>query len=253
MTTTATLARNASAEWSRLWTVRSTWWFALATTAGVLGITALAASQSAATAPAGGSPWQLAGMISLPGLFGVLVLVTVAATADHATANIVPSLQWTPQRPVLFAVRTVVLTGTAVALGCLLLAGSSTTIWAFAPQLAYFSPSGVEKLASTALVYALTALLAVGIGLALRSTAGALVCVFALVLVLPLFLQILPFGWVTRLIEVLPGSAALLFLLGEGPGDTQLSAAGAALTLCAWAALAIAAGGWRLLRSDADR
>jgi hypothetical protein len=253
MTMAMTLARNTSAEWSRLWSVRATWSFALATTAGVLGITMLAASQSAATAPAGGSPWQLAGMIGLPGLFGVLVLVTVAATADHATGNIVPTLQWTPQRPILLTVRTVLLTITATALGCLLLVASSTTIWLCAPQLAYFSPSAAEKLGATALVYALTALLAVGLSLALRNTSGALVCVFALVLVLPLFLQILPFAWVTRVIELLPGSAALYFLLGEGPGDTEMTAASAALTLLLWAGAALMAGGWRLLRSDADR
>jgi len=251
--TAAMVARNTSAEWMRMWSVRSTWSFALATAAGVLAITTLAASQSASTAPAGGSPWQLAGMIGLPALFGVLVLVTVAATADHATGNIVPTLQWTPRRPVLLTVRTVLLTATATAFGCLLLVASSTTIWLFAPQLTYLSPSAAEKLGTTALVFALTALLAVGLSLALRNTAGALVCVFALVLVLPLFLQILPFAWVTRLIEALPGSAALYFLLGEGPGETQLSDAGAVLTLLLWATAAMIAGAWRLLRSDADR
>jgi ABC-2 type transport system permease protein len=192
-------------------------------------------------------------MIALPGLFGVLVLVTVAATADHATGNIVPTLQWTPQRPILLTVRTVLLTITATTLGCVLLVASSTTIWLFAPQLTYISLSAAEKIGTTALVYALTALLAVGLGLALRNTAAALVCVFALVLVLPLFLQILPFEWVTRVIEVLPGSAALYFLLGEGPGATEMTAASAALTLLLWAVAALIAGGWRLLRSDADR
>ncbi|WP_109212135.1 MULTISPECIES: hypothetical protein [Microbacterium] len=253
MTATATLTRNSRAEWSRLWSVRSSRLFAAATAAGVLGISALAASQSAASAPAGGSPWQLAGMIGLPGLFGVLVLVTVAATADHATGNIIPTLQWTPRRTVLFAVRTAVLTTTATLLGIGLLVASSTTIWLFAPQLTYFSRSAAEKVGSVALVFAATALLAIGLGLAVRNTAAALVCVFALVLILPLFLQILPFEWVTRLIEVLPGSAALFFFLGEGPGEATMTAAGSTMILLSWAIAALIAGGWRLLRSDADR
>lgn len=247
------LARNAGAEWGRLWSVRSTWVFVVATVAGVLGITTLAASQSAATAPAGGSPWQLAGMIGLPGLFGVLVLVTVAVTADHATGSIIPTLQWTPQRPVLLTARTAVLTLTATTIGVVLLVASSTTIWLFAPQLTYFSTSAGEKLGAVALVFGSTALLAIGLGLAIRNTAGALVCVFALVLVLPLFLQVLPFEWVTRLIEVLPGSAALYFFLGEGPGDTDMTASSSALTLVVWAVAALAVGSWRLLRGDADR
>jgi ABC-2 type transport system permease protein len=245
--------RTASAEWRRLWSVRSTWTLAVVTTIGLLAITVLAASQSAATAPTGGSPWQLAGMLSLPALFGILVLVSVATTADHATGNIVPTLQWTPRRGVLLAARVAVITVTATSLGVGLLIAASTTIWFFAPQLAYVSSSAAEKIGGVTLVYVTTALLAVGLGLALRSTAGALASVFALVLVLPLFLQLLPFTWVTRLIEALPGSGALFFLLGEGPGDTVMTAGGAALVLTAWAAAALALGSWRLLRSDADR
>lgn len=245
--------RSAGAEWQRLWSVRSTWLFAGATVLGVLAIAALAASQSGATAPAGGSPWQLAGMLALPGLFGVLVLAAVAATADHATGNIVPTLQWTPRRDILLLTRVAVITLTATGLGVVLLIAASTTIWLFAPQLTYVSSNAGEKIGSVALVYATTSLLAVGLGLALRSTAGALACVFALVLVLPLFLQLLPFAWVMRLIEVLPGSGALFFLLGEGPGETVMTASGSAVVLCAWAVGALALGALRLLRSDADR
>lgn len=253
MSTAATLVHNTQAEWGRLWSVRSTWAFALATAAGVLGISTLAASQSAATAPVGGSPWQLAGMILLPGLFGTLVLITVAATADHATGSIIPTLQWTPRRSVLLAVRTTLLTATGTGLGVVLLIASSTAIWLFAPQLTYFSASATEKLGAVALVFATTSLLAIGLSLAIRNTAGALVCVFALVLVLPLFLQVLPFEWVTRLIEFLPGSAALYFLLGEGPGDTKMTAVSSTLTLCVWTLGALLVGSWRLLSTDADR
>lgn len=253
MTLTTTLARNTWAEWGRVWSVRSSWVLALGTAAGVLSITTLAASQSAATAPAGGSPWQLAGMIGVPALLGVLTLVTVAATADHATSNIIPTLQWTPQRPVLLAARAGVLTATAAMLGTTLLVASSTAIWLFAPQLSYFSTSAAEKIGWAALVYATTALLAIGLGLAIRNTAGALVSVFALVLILPLFLQILPFEWVTRLIELLPGSAVLYFFLNEGPGDTDMTAAASTTVLLTWAIAAFVAGGWRLLQSDADR
>lgn len=254
MTTyTAVTARTARAEWSRLWSVRASWVLTGATILGVLGITALAASQSAATAPTGGSPWQLAGMILLPGLFGILVFVSVAATADHATGNIMPTLQWTPKRSVLLVARTLVLSLSATAAGVGLLAASSLTIYSFAPQLDLAAEGTAAKIGAVALVFASTSLLAVGLGLALRNTAAALVAVFALVLVLPLMLQLLPFPWVNDVIEWLPGSAALYFLLGEGPGDTSIDGASAAAVLVTWALAGMLMGATRILRSDADK
>lgn len=92
MITTVTLARNVSAEWNRLWTVRSTWVFTLVTSVGMLGIAALAGVSSGANAEPGGSPWRLAGIFGEFGMFGILVLATLAATADHATRGSVGSI-----------------------------------------------------------------------------------------------------------------------------------------------------------------
>jgi len=90
------------------------------------------------------------------------------------------------------------------------------------------------------------------LGLALRSTAGALVTVIALVLVLPLLVAQLPYEWTTTLAAHLPGSGALFLIFGEGPRD-DMTTTSARLTLAAWATGALLAGGWRLLRSDANR
>lgn len=104
MTTSATLAWNAAAEWCRLWTVRSTWLFTLATVVGVLGLATVAGASLGGTADPGGSPWKVAAILGLLGMFGILILATVTATADHATRSIVPTLQWTPRRTILLAV-----------------------------------------------------------------------------------------------------------------------------------------------------
>jgi hypothetical protein len=107
-------------------------------------------------------------------------------------------------------------------------------------------------LGGVAFVFATGALLALGLGLVLRSTAGGLVTVLALVLILPMLLAQLPYDWSLDLAALMPGSGALHLIFGEGPSD-DMTVTSSRATLAAWALAALAAGGWRLVRSDANR
>jgi ABC-2 type transport system permease protein len=89
--------------------------------------------------------------------------------------------------------------------------------------------------------------LAVGTGLLLRSTAGALATVFLLQLVLPFLLPGFGVEWMADLGALLPGSGAVWTLLGE----PDMTAAQAAALLVGWSGVALVAGGWSLLRRDA--
>ena len=115
-----------------------------------------------------------------------------------------------------------------------------------------FVPGGAEILGGLALVYACGALLAVGLALVLRSTAGGLVTVIALVLVLPPLMAQLPYEWAVTLSSLMPGSSALFLIFGEGPSD-DMTTTSTRLTLAAWGVTALLAGGWRLMRTDANR
>jgi ABC-2 type transport system permease protein len=249
----ATFARSVVAEWHRLWTVRSSWLLAsvLAVVAG--GLATIVSVELADSAEPGGSPWVIAQMLGLLALFGLIVLSALGTTADHVTRNIVPTLQWTPRRRVLLAARTGVVAGTSTVLGLAVLVAASAIVWALVPDLRFFSSEGAQALRAGAVVFATGALLTVGLGLLTRSTAATLSATFALMLVLPLVLQLAPFDWVTRVIELLPGAGALYLLVGEGPGDTEPTTLSASLTLCGWALGALAAGAWRLVRTDADQ
>lgn len=247
--------RTGRAEWARMWTVRSTWLFALATAAATLGIGTLLgydvhgdppSQQPDATAWLGG---QVAGMF---GMFGLLGMAVVAATNDHGTGGIVPTLQWTPRRDVLLAARTGVIVVTSTLYGVALVAATGLVVWLFAPELGLPAGEGLRALGDTALVYGTGTGLAVGLGLALRNVAGGLASVLALMLVLPLLLAMLPFGWSDDLSALLPGAGAIQLMNGESIAD-GMAAAESRLVLTAWALAALTAGGWRLLRSDADR
>jgi hypothetical protein len=255
MSTPTVLARTGSAEWSRLWSVRSTWFFAAATAIVVLGFGTIL-GYDVSDDPTGPGPdataWDGGRFTAMFALFGVLAMSVVSSTADHGTGGIVPTLQWTPRRGVLLAARAGVIVATMTLLGGLLVAGASVIVWAFQPALGLPFGAGVETLAELGFVYAAGALLGVGLGLVTRSTAAALVSVIALMLVLPLLLAQLPYDWAVALSARMPGSGALFLIFGEGPRD-DMTTTSARLTLGLWAVAFTVAGGWRLLRTDADR
>jgi ABC-2 type transport system permease protein len=254
MTRTETLARTGLAEWSRIWSIRSSWALAAVTGLTVVGFGALVGYTTAdnpSAASPGSTAWDGGQPTGMFALFGILALAVVVATADHGSGGIVPTLQWTPRRGLLLAARAGVIVATATLLGVVVVTGASIAVWGFLPHFGLPAGDGADVLGGLAFVFAAGALLAVGVGLLLRSTAGGLVTVIALVLVLPMLLAQLGYPWSTTLATHLPGSGALFLIFGEGPSD-DMTVTSARLTLAAWAGAAIAAGGWRLLRSDAD-
>ncbi|WP_029432251.1 hypothetical protein [Blastococcus sp. URHD0036] len=249
--TAAVFARAAGAEWVRLRTVRTTWWCLLAATVTIVGMGAIAAADEAEGTATAADPIAstFAGEYGvLLGQFGLLVLVLLAVTSEYATGSIGPTLQWTPRRGVLLAARVAVPAAVAVAAGVLLALVADLLALGIDPDLTLTLGEAAGGLARIAVVLAAGSVLAVGLGLLLRSTAGALATVFLLQLVLPFLMQSFNVGWLADLAEWLPGTGAVRTLLRE---PDSLSAGGAlALQVC-WAAAALAAGGRRLLRRDA--
>lgn len=248
----AVLLRTVRAEWSRIWTVRSSWWFALALTVVVLGIgTILGVDVHGDAEPPADTAWAGGRIAGTFGFFGVLAMALVTATSDHASGGIVPTLQWTPRRGVLLTARTLVIVVTTSVLGLLLVTGASVIVHLFAPAMGLGLADAADALGTIGFVYVAGALLSVGLGMLTRSTAGGLVLVIALMLVLVLLLSLFPYEWARQVAELLPGAGALSLLTEEG--ITTLTAAEARLTLGAWTVAATVLGGLRLLRSDADR
>ncbi|GAA4816444.1 ABC transporter permease subunit [Nocardioides caeni] len=247
------LARTLRAEWQRLWTVRTTWLFAAAALLGTTAMALLAGHDARGvgqTRP-GETVWEGAQIMALLGLFVLLATAAVSTTADHATGGIVPTLQWTPRRAVLLTARTGVVAVTTTVLGVALALLAGVVLHAMAGQLALSVDEGTDTLLAVAYVDASGALLAIGLGLLLRSTAGAVVAALALMLVLPLLLGNFPFAWAQQVADVLPGTSAIQLVVGEGPAGH--STADARMILAGWALAALALGWARLLRSDADR
>ncbi|MBM6404167.1 hypothetical protein JQN72_07905 [Phycicoccus sp. CSK15P-2] len=255
MRTVTVLARTVRAEWARLWTVRSTWVLVVALTLFVAGLGALAGYDAAGGEDAGYgglSAWEGVRFVMLFLLFGLVALSCVAAASDYGTGGIVPTLQWTPRRGVLLAGRALVVAGVSVLLAVLLLTVAAALVAVQATGLGMSLCAGSSILGDAALVVGCGSLLGIGLGFLTRSTAGSLVSAIALLVVLPLVLGNLPYESLRTVAEYLPGTNAIYVVFGEGIGE-DMTIASARSTLFAWAVGGMAAGGLRLLRTDATR
>ncbi|SOD99477.1 hypothetical protein [Blastococcus haudaquaticus] len=240
--------RAATAEWLRLRTVRSTWWCLLAAAVTIVGIGVIMAFDAENVTASGDlPPATAAGEFGvLLGQFALLVMVLLAVTQEYASGAIAPTLQWTPRRGVLLAARVTVPVLAAAVAAVLLAFVADVAAWLIA-DLSLSTGDVTDSLGRIAAVLVAGGVLAVGVGLFLRSTAGALATVFLLQLVLPFLLPAFGVQWMADLGELLPGSGAIWTLLGE----PEMSAAQATTLLVGWSGVALVAGGWSLLRRDA--
>lgn len=246
--TAGVFGRAAAAEWLRLRTVRTTWWCLLAAAVTIVGIGVIMAFDAEnVTATGELPPATAAGEFGvLLGQFALLVMVLLAVTQEYASGSIVPTLQWTPRRRVLLAARVTVPVAAAAVFAVLLALVADVAAWLIA-DLAFTFGDVTDSLSRIAAVLVAGGVLAVGVGLLLRSTAGALATVFLLQLVLPFLLPAFGVQWMADLGELLPGSGAIWTLLGE----PNMAASQAVALLVGWSGVALVAGGWSLLRRDA--
>jgi len=249
------VARTCRAEWTRLWSVKATWWFTTAATVAMVGLGLVAGNDAAndLVPPRGEPAWVAPSIAALPTQLALLALALSAVTADYASAGIVPTLQWTPRRTTLFVARTVVVIATTSLLGMLLAVASGAAAYSMAPTILELPiGEGLDVVGTVGLVIALGCALASGLGFVLRSTAGALISVFLLTLLLPLALPQFGYAWMDDLAARLPGTGAIHLLTGE-PVAEGMTRASAIVTMLAWAVGALALGWLRLLRDDANR
>ena len=164
-----------------------------------------------------------------------------------------PTLQWTPRRTTLFLARILVVVGTATVLGMLLAVASGAAAFSMASDILELPlDEGIDVVGTAGIVFGAGSALAAGLGFLLRSTAGALISVFLLVLLLPLALPQFPYEWMLDLATVLPGTGAIFLLTGESIGE-DMTGTSAIVTMAAWAVGALALGWLRLVRDDANR
>ncbi|MGK5110895.1 ABC transporter permease [Geodermatophilus sp. CPCC 205506] len=225
-------------EWTKLRSVRSTWWSS-AVYVVVVGAFSWLAAAVTDRAPAAG----VAVSTALTGFgFGQVVLVVLGVlvgAGEHTTGMALASYAAVPRRTRLQLARTVVVAAlvavlsVVLAVGCALAARLLTVVpgGVDLTDPSVLRPLGLQVLSAVALV-----VLGVAVGTALRSTAGGVGACLLLVLVLPVLLAADGGPWTERLGEALPalrvGEDA--FLVGASTWPVGLVVVGA-WALGAWA------------------
>jgi hypothetical protein len=229
-----------------MWTLRSTWWCVLAAT--VLMFLIGAAAGSGHTGPERAPIWQAAESAMVPAQFVFVLVVLLAATGEYATGAIRSTLQWVPNRTVLFIARSSVPVAFVTMLAVTVSALTDLVAWTFLGSRAEVDVSAIAvSLAEIAAVMAFGGVLAVGLGLLIRNTAGTLTAVFLLMFVLVVTLGNSGVPWLVSVSDYLPGRAVVSMLVAD---ETGLSPGATATVIVAWSAASLAAGCWSLLRRD---
>lgn len=249
-----TYPRVLRAEWSKLWSLRSTW-YALA--AVVVLAAGIGLAIGATYTDGGGDGPRDPVEVSLLGLnFGLLILPVLGiltAAGEWSTGMVRATMAAVPRRlPVLWAkaavfgaVSFVVTLATALVTFPLAHAFLADT-----PIAAGLGDPGVARaLVTTAAGAALVAVLGVAAGALLRSIPASIGAFVAVLMVVPSVVPLLPYAWVEDAVAYTP-LAAMEPLMAAHPAP-ELPAVGTALvSMVLWAAAGLAAAALRLRRSD---
>ncbi|MEU4675701.1 ABC transporter permease subunit [Micromonospora sp. NPDC023737] len=248
---------TVAAEWTKLWSVRSTWWTLL----GAVLVTAATAGQLAiyaANANTNDDPADDRGIVTVGSIvigsmeltqYAVLALGLLVVTSEFTSGTIRTTLQCTPSRGRVLLAKAVVTAAVTFPFGLLLggvgalVAGPVLGEWGSAPVA-----GTLRDLLAVSAYLALVGVLALGLGAALRSAVLSLIVLVATLMIVPLSLQEPDITLLNRIADGFPGVAGGHFMAG----DTEpYRAAWGLLLLAGWAAAALVLGRAALRRRDA--
>ncbi|HXD29302.1 MAG TPA: ABC transporter permease [Arthrobacter sp.] len=240
-------------EWTKLAGVRSTWISLAVALAATLGFSWLIGASARASGENGYDSFMPAPEIAFSSLqVSQLLLVVVAAlciTAEYASGTITTTLQSVPVRGRLLGAKAMVLAALGFATGVVLVVVGTAIAAPSAGDYGLFTAGGFLAAAVGAGGYlALLAVMMLGTGTLLRSTAGTITTAFILLFALPQLLPLFRLDWLRQAADYLPTSAGLV-LGSSGPGPYGVGTA--LLVLCLWTGSLLAAGYLSLVRRDA--
>jgi ABC-2 type transport system permease protein len=240
-------------EWRKLRTIRSTWWILLVFAAGLVGVAVMDADMGPAQPAPSYDPTQNAfgGLAVAQLVIGILGVLTLSS--EFTSGSIRATFAAVPRRGRVLAAKATVLAAVTLA------AGEALAFAAFAafqvaarhgvPHASLAQPGVLRAVLLAGAYPSLIGFIGLGLAAVIRHTAGAISAIVGVLFVLPLVL--LPLGWHSAVMKFLPWMIAVNSLAAVKPVTNSLSAGTGLAMLCLYAAAALAAGGWALLRRDA--
>ncbi|MEO6116184.1 MAG: hypothetical protein ABIP33_07350 [Pseudolysinimonas sp.] len=202
-------------EFAKFFTVRSTYWMLLAAIAFNIGLAAALAIFIPGALSAQDKAAIDVTRLSLGGIhlsqiaFGVLGVLVI--TSEYGTGAIRTTLAAVPRRRTMLAAKAIVVATTIFVLGVL---SSFAAFFVFqacltddALRTTLGDPGVLRAVSGGGLYVMVLALLGFGLGVIIRSSAGAIATLFGLLFVPPLLLGLLPVSWQTTIRPYVPMEA----------------------------------------------
>jgi len=250
-----------SSEWTKLRTVRSTYWTLFSAAFVTIGLAVLvcaivAAQYSTMSAKNRASFNPVTS--SLAGGFlaqlCIAVLGVLVITNEYSSGMIRATFAAVPQRlTVLGAKAAVFATVTFVVMT------SAAFIAFFAGQailssqgvgVSIGSPGALRTVVGTGMYVAVLGLLALSLGTIIRKTAGAITAVVGMIFILPALADLLPSS-MNSVQKFLPSNAGQALLGTGGSSSTALAPWPGFAVFCLWAVIGLSIAGWTLVHRDA--
>jgi ABC-2 type transport system permease protein len=243
-------------EWTKIRSVRSTYWTLFAMVVVGIGLGALIcyATQSHLTHLGHGAPLgfdaterSLTAFVEL-GQLVMMVLGAMAITTEYSTGMIRTSLTTMPRRGTVFAAKGLVfgviafVVSLVTAFIAFFLGQSILHSTGYSATLS--DPNVVRAIIGTALYVTVVGLMSYAIGAIIRHTAGTIATMVGVLFILPLIVEVLPSNWTADVNKWIPSSAGgqLLATVPGGADPTLFSAWGQFGVTAAYTAILLIIG-----------
>ena len=253
------IAGVARSEWTKIRSLRSTFWTFVVTaglTIGLGSLFALGITSSGVRLPAdfNAAGFSFNGMLLAQLAIGVLGVLII--TTEYSSGMIRTTFTAVPQRGLVLAVKAVVFGSVTFVISVL-----TTSVTFFACQailsrgtvkygVSLASPQALRIVIGAALYLTLCALFGVALGALLRSTAAAITALTGLLFILPLMMSFLPVSWHRDAIaQWLPTNAGWQ-IVEKVTQPLNFSPWAGLAVFAGWVALALVAGLVLLRRRD---
>ena len=254
-----TMSGVLRSEWTKLRSVRSTWWLLSTTVILTVGVAALFNPAATSGKPASAVPYTFARSTeygSVLSQLALLVLGVLVFTSEYQSGMIRASLSVVPRRLLLLWGKLGAFGGVALSLSLATSVGAfvfgellrqarhgSTHVWFGDPQV-------TRVVVGSGLVVAVTAICGLGIGAIIRSSAGSIGTLVGIFFVVSILAQVALPRSVAGLARFLPSNAGDA-LWGGTIGPRSMTPWSGFALLCGYAAALVAVAAWRLRRGDA--
>jgi ABC-2 type transport system permease protein len=254
-----TLRRVIRSEWIKFWTLRSTWLVLGAALAGMV-ILALVVAYNTRHLTSNLQANDIAPSSTLQGYYLAQLLIgalgVLFVSGEYGTGMIRSTLVAVPRRlPVLWAKLVVFVTVTAASMipvSIVAFVCAQALLSHYRPGYSLSEPGVLRVVIGTGVYLTLIGMIGGALGWIVRSTPGALVAYFAVVLVLPVLFGDALGNWGKEVAQFLPSQAGASFStsIPETPAYS-LSPWVGLLVLAGWVAVALAVAAGVLRRRDA--